>query len=275
MNRRMLILFVIALFMASILGCGCGLINLLSPRSDRLTNVISGSANLIEEERQVSGITGVKLATTGKLTIKVGDKEELRIKADDNILEYIETDVNAGILEIKIRDFVSLRPMRPINYYLTVKELDEIIISSSGDIEAPNLKAQNFSVTISSSGDLVMGNLAADALEVRISSSGDMNMGNLIADKIDVNITSSGNLDITGGEVEEQNITISSSGNYRAGDLESTTATVNLSSSGSATMQVNDYLKAHLSSSGDVRYFGNPRVVATTSSSGDVEQIDE
>jgi hypothetical protein len=67
---------------------------------------------------------------------------------------------------------------------------------------------------------------------------------------------------------------ISSSGNYAAQDLESDEATVRLNSSGSATIWVQDNLKANLSSSGDLRYRGNPTVDATTSS-GDVTQIGE
>jgi len=68
---------------------------------------------------------------------------------------------------------------------------------------------------------------------------------------------------------------ISSSGNYAAQDLESDEAKVRLNSNGSATIWVQDHLKANLKSSGDLRYRGNPTVDATTSSSGDVIQIGE
>ena len=100
-------------------------------------------------------------------------------------------------------------------------------------------------------------------------------MSVLNADTLEVDIGSDGNLDIAGGQVKTQNITISSSGNYAAQDLASDEADVRLSSSGSATIWVQDNLKANLSSSGDLRYRGNPTVDATTSSSGNVIQIGE
>jgi hypothetical protein len=274
MKRRALILLVVLALALSTLGCVCGGIDFGTVRWGGV-KAVRGSGKVVEEERQVSGFTSVELATSGSLTIGLGGEEELRIEAEDNLLEYIETEVRGGRLRIKTQDNVTLRNTRPINYYLTVKALDDIVISSSGDIEAPDLEAERFIVTISSSGDLVVGDLDAGTLEVEISSSGDMKMGDLYADSIEVSITSSGNLDIAGGEVEEQDITISSSGKYRAGDLESARASVRLTSSGSATIWVRDHLQANLSSSGDVRYIGNPKVDARTTSSGDIEQVGE
>ena len=223
----------------------------------------------------MSGITGVNLATIGHLIIEVGDTESLRIEAEDNLMEYLETEVRNGRLRIGTQDRVNPRNTKPVNYYLTVKGLDTIVISLSGDIEAPDLEAERFSITIASSGNLEMGDLEADTLTVKISSSGDVTMGVLNADTLEVDIGSDGNLDIAGGEVKTQEVTIDSSGKYTAQDLASDEADVRLSSDGSATIWVQDNLKANLSSSDNLRYRGNPTVDATTTSSGDVTQTGE
>jgi predicted small secreted protein len=236
---------------------------------------IRGSGNVVEETREVSGVSGVNLATIGDLTIEVGDTESFRIEAEDNLMEYFETEVRGGKLRIDIQNNVRVEPTRPVRYYLTVTDLDTIDISSSGNIEAPDLEVGEFSITVGSSGNLEMGDLVADTLTVRISSSGDVTMGELNAEAIGVDMGSSGNLAIAGGEIKSQDITIGSSGIYTAQDLASDKADVRLSSSGSATIWVRDQLKANLSSSGDVRYRGNPTVDATTSSSGDVIHIGE
>jgi len=234
---------------------------------------IHGSGKVVKEERQVSGITGVALATLGKLRIELGDKEKLIIEAQENLLQYFETNVNNGILKIKTRNFINIRPTKPVKYFLTVKELDTIVLSSSGDIRAPDLKANKFSVTSSSSGDLEMGDLDVDVLKVRLSSSGDVSIKELTAKMLDVVISSSGDLHISGGEVEEQEIIISSSGKYKAKNLESARANVRISSSGDATIRVRDYLNSTLSSSGSVYYIGNPSVDTKSSSSGKVKKL--
>jgi hypothetical protein len=236
---------------------------------------IRGSGDVVEEARAVSGVTGVNLATIGNLTIEVGNTESFRIEAEDNLMEYLETEVRGGELIIGSQDNININATKPVNYYLTVTSLDTIEISSSGDIEAPDLEAERFSITISSSGNLEMGDLEAETLTVKISSSGDVTMGMLNADTLEVDISSTGNLDIAGGRVESQNITINSSGKYRAQDLESGEAEVRLNSSGSATIWVKNHLRAILKSSGDLRYRGNPTVDSTTDSSGDVIQISD
>jgi hypothetical protein len=237
--------------------------------------MVRGSGEVVEETRAVSGVSGVELATLGNLFIEIGDTESLRIEAEDNLMEYLETEVLNGRLRIGTQEDVDLLPTQPVNYYLTVMGLEAIVISSSGNIQAPDLEAERFSIATSSSGNLDMGDLAADMLTVEISSSGNVTMGVLDADTLEVDLSSSGNLDIPGGQVDSQNVKISSSGNYTAQNLESSEAEVLLNSNGNATIWVRDRLKAVLNSSGNLRYRGDPSVDATTTSSGDVTRIGE
>ena len=234
---------------------------------------VRGSGRVTKEERSIRGVNAVELATSGELQIDVGVREELIIEAEDNLIDYLETDVRGGTLFIRTRSGVSINSTRPFKFYLTVRELDEIALSSSGDAKAPDLEAQRFRVLLSSSGDLRMGDLDAERVELRLSSSGDLSMGDIRANSLDVRISSSGNLLVAGGSVEKQTIEISSSGDYDAQDLDSVEADARLSSSGNARIRVSDYLRARLSSSGDLHYAGSPEVDQTESSSGDVQRI--
>jgi hypothetical protein len=216
-------------------------------------HMVRGSGRVVEEKRQVSGFTGVNLAGIGTLYIELGAGEELRIEAEDNLMRYFETEVRNGMLRIKHQDRVNLRPQKPVSFYLTVKELDTIGVSGSGEIEAPGLSAKRLSVSVSGSGDVEMGDLAADALEAKISGSG--------------------SVDIAGGNVEKQDVTISGSGKYEARDMESARARVRVTGSGEVTIRVRDHLQANIIGSGDVRYVGSPTVDKTVIGSGAVEEI--
>jgi hypothetical protein len=218
-----------------------------------VTETVRGSGTLVEEDRPVGNLSRVELTMPGTLSITGGDSESLSIEAEDNLLEYIQTDVRAGTLRIETRPGINLQATRPIRYALTVVKLDSITVTSSGDVEGDDLQSKSFSVKISSSGNVTIASLDATSL--------------------DVTISSSGNLEIRGGQVERQAIHISSSGEYLAQDLPSADAEVILSSSGSATVRVSDRLTGRLSSSGDVRYIGNPTVDVSTTSSGRVVQI--
>ena len=285
MKKQALILWLVsAVVVASSLACTVSGMEL---------GGIRGSGRVVEEVREVSAFTGVELATWGNLTIEVGEKEELRIQAEDNVIEYLETRVDGDMLEIKTRPGIALMSVEPVNFFLTVKELDTIVVSGSGDVRGPDLEADRIEVAIYGSGDVELGDLDADAVELKvigsgdmdvtgvrareqsinISGSGDVDVGTVQADSVDVRIPGSGELDVFAGEVGEQSVAISGSGDYRAKGMESSQAQVRINGSGSVTVCVRDHLDVRVSGSGDVRYAGSPTVKQSMAGSGDVTRV--
>jgi len=244
MKRKYVLCCLSIVLSISLQGC-------MSIVTDRET--IRGSGDISEETHAFSGLTGVRLSTFGELEIRLGDKEELRIEADDNLLQYFETRKDGEVLRIGTRRGFSLRPSRTVLYTLTVKELESIGLSSSGNAHAPALSADHF--------------------EIRISSSGDVSVDGIEANSLDVHISSSGNVEIGEGVVDKQEIRISSSGDYGGASVRSDEVTVRLNSGGNARVWVEKSLDATLSSSGSVYYKGDPEVVDSHSSSGRVRPI--
>ena len=249
MKKRVLMVLVMLAVALSTLGCWVGTVYIGG------FGTVRGSDKVVEEEREVSDFTGVELATLGNLIIELGDEEELRIEAEDNLLQYIEAEVHGGTLKIGHRQKVTLVPTESIYFYLTVKELDTISVSGAGNVKVPDLEVAEFSLNISGGGNVDMEDLNADVLEVKISGAG--------------------NLYIEGGEVEEQEITISGAGNYKARGLESAEADVRVPGLGSATIRVRDQLKVNISGAGSVKYVGSPIVEQEVSGVGSIEQIGE
>lgn len=209
---------------------------------------VRGSGQVVSEEREIAGVSGVTLSTPGELTITLGDQEALRIEAEGNLLPYIQSEVKDGMLSLELKTRVSFQPTKTIHYHLTVKELDSIFNASLGVITAPSLRADNFWVQVNSEG-----NVSLDSLE---------------AGMLDVELNSLGSLSIGGGEVETQKVKLNSSGSYQAGDLRSLAARVEINSQGEATIWVTRLLDAHLTSSGSLSYFGEPKITSEVNSSG-------
>ena len=217
-----------------------------------------------------------------------GDTEALQVSADENLHDYFEITTDGGA-----RPGFHLRPSRRIRYTLTVREIESIRLSSSGDASAPALRADRFEVRLGSSGDLSVDAIQADAVDVRLGSSGDLSVGAVQADAVDVRlgssgdlavddlrtgslavrISSSGDVRIGAGEVDSLDLTINSSGDYDGESVRSTRATVALSSSGDARLWAEESLGAKLTSSGSVSYRGDPEVVKSVNSSGRVRPI--
>ena len=277
MNRRRNLMILPALVLAlSAVGCGCGLCGLTSnfgTGSFGWPGTVRGSGRGLDEERPISGVDAVVLATLGNLTIEVGDEEELRIEAEENLIPYFETEVRNGTLFIRQRNNVRIVTRKPVNFYLTVVGFKSIELTGNGDVEGADVEAEKFSATLTGSGDLDIESLNAEALDVIINGSGSMRLEDLQADRLSVRMTGSGDLDIIDGRVGEQDISITGSGRYQAEGLASAEADVHLTGSGSATIQVDERLNASTSGSGDVRYSGSPTVDQSRTGSGDVVPI--
>ena len=248
MKRRFLPCCLSIVLFVSVQGCTEFL-------TDRET--IRGSGNLSEATYAFAGITGVTLSTIGELEIQLGDSEELRIETDDNLLEYFEARMDGGVLTIGTTPGTSsrfsLRPSPTVNYTLTVKELEFIGLSSTGNVHAPTLSADRFEIRVTSTGDLSVDGIDANALDVEISSTGSVR--------------------IDGGVVDGQDISISSTGDYDGESVRSTRATVRLSSTGSARLWAEKSLDATLNSTGSVYYKGDPEVADSQNSTGRVRRI--
>jgi hypothetical protein len=219
------------------------------------TQMITGKGNVTKEDREVAGVTSVNLAWSGDLTILLGNKESLIVEAESNLLPYIETRVSNGELTIGTKPGVNLLPILPVRYTLTVKSLQGIRTTSSGNVFAPALQGTDIHASIASSGNITIAGLTAETLEVEISSNG--------------------NLKIGPGQVDRQTITIQSSGNYTAPDIKSSIADCKISSSGNATIWVTEQLITNITSSGNVNYYGSPTTKVETSSSGGVIALGE
>jgi hypothetical protein len=236
-------------------------------------NIVRGSGDVVQESREVSGFDRVELATIGTLIIENGARTSLTVEAEDNLLQYIQTRVQGGKLLIDVEQGASITPTRPIRYRLTISDLREITLSSSGDAEAPSMQAQEFDIQIHSSGSLAMDGIDADRVGITVTSSGNVDLDVVSASQLSIDIESSGDVTIGGGSADEQDITISSSGNYEARDVQSIRVEARLSSSGSATVRVSEVLRGRLTSSGSLNYVGNPQLDVETTSSGDVNRI--
>ncbi len=147
---------------------------------------LQGSGTIAEDTYTFTDLTGVRLSTLGELDIHLGDREELRIETDDNLLPYFEAEQVGDTLRIRGRRGANLQPSEPVRFTLTVRSLERIALSSSGNAHASRLSADRFEVDISSSGDLSMEGIEAGARFMRSTSA------------------DSGNVTIHDGAVEEQ-----------------------------------------------------------------------
>ncbi|KAF0239232.1 MAG: hypothetical protein FD181_212 [Prolixibacteraceae bacterium] len=208
------------------------------------------------QNRQVSNFNGIKVSTGIDLYITMGTTEEVKIVADDDIIDDLITEVKDGTLRIYMKQannwFNWNSGSQTRKAYVTVKELESIDASSGSDVSSENtLTGEDLKVNASSGSDVAI----------------DIYYKNVWVD------TSSGSDAKLSGKVKTLNAEASSGSDIVAKNLESKICKVSVSSGSDATVNVADELYANASSGGDIGYYGNPQVKdINESSGGDVSQ---
>ena len=142
--------------------------------------------------------------------------ESLRIEAEDNLMQFLETDVEGQTLKLSVRKGINVVPTQGIFYYLTVKDLENIAVNGLGNVDFSDLNSHRF--------------------EPGINGGGEINAQSLVTPNLDVAINGLGNLHLDGGQVQRQNINIDGGGSYDAREMSSETADISINGLGTAKL---------------------------------------
>jgi Putative auto-transporter adhesin, head GIN domain len=217
---------------------------------------LRGSGQVVTEDRPVSDVGTVQLSGIGRLEVTQGSPAKLTVETDDNLMQYVSTEVKGDRLIISVKSFglpiALIEPSTTIIYRLQVSEPRALQLSGSGEIVANGLDVSTLDVDISGSGKAELSDLKADAFNYGLSGSG----------KADVS-----------GEVDREGVNVSGSGRLTAGELKASSVSVSISGSGDATVWAVDTLDVKVSGSGSVKYYGSPSVNQQVSGSGRLESL--
>ncbi|MCF6357731.1 MAG: DUF2807 domain-containing protein [Draconibacterium sp.] len=206
------------------------------------------------EYRKVKDFNAIKVSAGIDLYITIGETEEVKIVADDDIIDDVITEVIDGTLRIymKEKNWFGWNSRGSRKAFVTIKELVAINASSGSDVVSENtLKGESLKVKASSGSDVEI----------------DVFYKNFSLD------TSSGSDAKISGKVKTFEAKASSGSDIKARNLQSVICKVNASSGSDITVSVSNELYAKASSGADIRYYGNPDIRdISESSGGDVTQ---
>jgi hypothetical protein len=208
-----------------------------------------GSGNSISIERHVPYFTGIETNGSFDVHITKDAVQKVIIKADDNIIPIIETEVENGILEIELDDDACLRRANKVDVYISTPSLRKVRLNGSGSVHGE-------------------GVFTDDEMNLFVNGSGDMFL-NFDGKNLRSKIEGSGKITLS-GSAENANHDINGSGNIQAKTLETQHVTTRVNGSGRISVNAVQTLKVNISGSGRVGYTGNPVTDVNINGSGKV-----
>jgi len=132
---------------------------------------VSGNGDVQTQNRQVDGFVAVSSSGDFHVNIVHGTDYAIQVKAESNLLPYIETSVSDQTLKIRTTGVHSITHHSPIEVFITQPELTGIKLSGSGVIKTDHFTCENIYLNISGSGDIDT-QLNANQVNASISGSG-------------------------------------------------------------------------------------------------------
>ncbi|UCD63324.1 MAG: DUF2807 domain-containing protein [Candidatus Zixiibacteriota bacterium] len=152
---------------------------------------IKGSGDLVTEERDVKAFTKIKSSGSFDIFVTVGSEQSVSVTFDDNLIEYIITEVRGKTLKIYSDESINSR--HDCRIEITAPSLESVRLSGSGDVEVVNLDQDFFEYSVSGSGDMRAEGKVMN-LEVSVSGSGDIDTRELEAQDAVVTVSGSGDV---------------------------------------------------------------------------------
>ena len=206
---------------------------------------IKGDGNVTKSERKISTFKSIEIEDGIDLYISQGNKEHLEVEADQNLHQYIQTEVNGDNLRIYLSKGV--RKATTLRIQLTIVDIKGLSATQGSDVYTKGvLKLGNLSVICSGGSDVKL-EIETNELKFKVSGGSDGYIKGIA--KI-FKAKASGGSDI------------------KATDLEAGSCEIEITGGSDAEIHATTELLVRASGGSDVSYKGKPSKIDSNMSGG-------
>lgn len=218
----------------------CLLFTLITPLSSCsfMGNCVEGEGEAILKELNIDDFKKIELSSVGRVILKQGDEQKVSIKAPENIIALLKTEVKGDEWDIEFERCVKTK--EKVEIYIETPMLNEIEIEGSGEV-------------------MSKGAIESDMMELTIDGSGVINL-ELNVKELTTEISGSGDVRLK-GVTKLHDIEINGSGDIASYDLKSDETDIEINGSGDVKINVSYALNVEINGSGDVYYKGDVKEI--------------
>ncbi len=196
---------------------------------------VRGNGNVISETRTTSDYEKITISGSFDVTLVDGKEGKLTIKIEDNLSQYLVTEVKDGTLKIKWQKGINIKTKKGVTITIPFEQINAITLAGSSNVNSQK-------------------NIISHQLELIVAGSGNINAivktTNLIT-----KIAGSGNVDLS-GNTSKLNCKIAGSGNFDSYDLTIQNLEAKIAGSGTLKATINGKISAKIAGSGNLYYKG-------------------
>ena len=183
---------------------------------------IEGSGNIITKTVNVQSFDQIDISGVFSLKLSQGAREEVKIEADDNLMDLFEVKNEGSTLVITMKKESNFKSKKKLNVYITFKKLKSMDLKTVGDVTSE----ENLSFD-----DVKIGNKSVGSVDLK-----------LTAQSVNIDNKSVGNVTLN-GKADNAVIKNKSVGSIQAADFVVQTMDIDNNGIGSAEVNAEKEIK--------------------------------
>jgi hypothetical protein len=144
---------------------------------------VTGSGNIAADTRDVSDFSSIEVGGVFQVEIVAQRDFGVQVEADDNLLEFIKTEVHGDVLRIESDKRINSR--EPIRIRISAPNIERIEASGASKVTVADLNNSSLAVDTSGASKIRIAGQTA-RLQVEVSGASNIDAENLKAGRVDV-----------------------------------------------------------------------------------------
>jgi hypothetical protein len=172
---------------------------------DNNKTTVVGSGDVVSQTVYLPAFHSITNVAITNITVTKGTPQQVILKAQQNILDVITSEVENGVLTLDFEENINVSTDKGIEAEITMTDINRMFSISTGNIELSGAKQDALSVNIIGAGNLSAYNLEVDTCQVSIVGSG--NVFVRVNNLLEVVITGTGSVFFRGNPTINSTIT--------------------------------------------------------------------
>lgn len=214
---------------------------------------VKGNGTIISRNESVKAFKSIEVSGGMLVRLKQDAASSLRIETDENLMEYIEVNVDGNTLEVHAKDGYNLDPSKEITLFISAPEYDKIDLSGATHLNTEGL-------------------ITEDEIELQASGASEITM-QIKCSSFNAGLSGASELKLN-GEASKFDVDASGASKIRCMNLQTNETTLDLSGASEAEVAVEKQLNVEASGASNVSYRGNANIKQNSSGASNVRKAD-
>ncbi len=163
--------------------------------NDDKTRII-GSGNVITRNIPVTSFNELEISGVFSVWLTQGDKEEVKIEAEDNLQDLFEVKNEGSQLSVSMKKHAHFNSKKKMKVYITFKKLKSMDLKTVGNVSSDNdLKFDELKIDNTSVGNVKLNGMA-DRAVIRNKGVGNFEASRFVVQKMDIENTGVGSAEV-------------------------------------------------------------------------------